>query len=158
MSEVIIISPHCDDEIIGNYEVLKNKNNRITIIYGSDTKLERRVEAITLREYFSNIKAQLFQTTIPQPFLQKTTGFFFPDPHFETHPEHRAWGFVGEQLARQGFDVTFYSTIMNSPYIHEVEYPLLKKAALDKVYPSQKSLWKYDHKYFIFEGKCKWIF
>ena len=26
------------------------------------------------------------------------------------------------------------------------------------VYPDQKSLWEFDHKYFLFEGHCKWVF
>jgi hypothetical protein len=154
----IIVAPHPDDEIIGAYEVLNEANNKITVFYSSDTNLKRREETLNLRKHFTSVKAQLFQTTIPQPFLQKSNKFFFPDPSYEIHPHHRQWGFLGEQLARQGFDVTFYSTIMNAPYIHEVEFPLLKKEALDEVYPSQKSLWEFDHKYFIFEGKCKWMF
>lgn len=156
--DCIIIAPHPDDEIIGVYETLIEPNNKITVIYSSDTEPKRREEALKLREYFVSVKAQLFQTTIPQPFLQRTNKFFFPDPYFEIHPDHRQWGFLGEQLARQEFDVIFYTTIMSTPYIHKVKDPLEKKLALETVYPSQKSLWKYDHKYFIFEGKCKWIF
>lgn len=155
----IIIAPHPDDEIIGVYEVLENSDNGITIIYGSDAQKERREEAVKLREHFKNIKVQLFQTTIPQPFLQRTNKFFFPDPHFEVHPDHRQWGFLGEQLARQGFDVIFYSVIMNAPYIHRLDDKAKEKEKLlDKIYPSQKDLWKYDKKYVLFEGRCKWIF
>ena len=78
MSEVIIISPHCDDEIIGNYEVLKNKNNRITIIYGSDTKLERRVEAITLENIFQISKLNYFKPQFLNHSYRKPPDFSFP--------------------------------------------------------------------------------
>lgn len=157
--DLVIVAPHPDDEIIGAYEILKNDKNKITIIYGSETEANRREEAIKLREQFSNINAQLFQTTIPQPFLQKTSRFFFPDPHFEIHPDHRLWGFLGEQLARQGFDVIFYSVIMSAPYIHRLgDKAKEKEELLNKVYPSQSDLWKYDKKYILFEGRCKWIF
>ncbi len=65
---------------------------------------------------------------------------------------------MGEQLARNGFDVTFYNTLMNAPYIHECKNSDGKLALLNTVYPDQKSLWEYDHKYFLFEGYTKWIF
>ena len=81
-----------------------------------------------------------------------------PDPVYELHPLHRQWGMVGETMARVGFDVIFYSTNMNAPYIHELAVADDKKELLNKVYPDQKSLWEYDHKYFLFEGYNKWIF
>lgn len=159
MSEVVIIAPHPDDEIIGVYEELKNDENRITIIYGGEVEQKRRSEALKLRSILSTIKNQLFQISIPQPFLQKSNRFFFPDPYFEVHPDHRLWGFVGEQLARQGFDVIFYSVAMNTPYIHRLgDEAKNKEELLNKIYPSQSDLWKYDKKYVLFEGRCKWIF
>jgi hypothetical protein len=65
---------------------------------------------------------------------------------------------MAEQIARAGFDVVFYSTIMNVPYIHEVKDPQLKETLINRVYPSQKDLWKYEKKFILFEGRCKWIF
>lgn len=156
MSEIVIVAPHPDDEIIGCYEVLKEGKNPI-IIYGGDTDYDRREEVKTLRKFF-DIKVQMFQNSIPPNLLQAENKFYFPDPSYETHPLHRAHGFQGEGLARGGFDVIFYSTIMNAPYIHEVEDPKDKKMFLESCYPSQSDLWKYDHKYFLFEGRTKWMF
>lgn len=156
--ETVIIAPHCDDEIIGCFEQLTNSSNNLVIIYSGDADSERREKAMKLKEKVPNIKSQIFQLSIPQPFLNLQNKFFFPDPSYEIHPKHREWGFIGEQLARQGFDVTFYNTLMNAPYIHESQKPDDKKFLLDEIYPDQKSLWEYDHRYYLFEGYVKWVF
>lgn len=154
--EHIIIAPHCDDEIIGTFEVLK-RNPHVTIMYDGNTPQERRDEALKLREKLPHCK-QIFQKAIPQPFMRRINKFYFPDPVYETHPFHRQWGMVGELYARDGYDVTFYSTNMRAPYVHEVRAPEEKLDWLMFAYRSQSDLWKYDHRYFLFEGKCKWIF
>jgi hypothetical protein len=154
----LIIAPHPDDEIIGCYEILEREKN-ILILYSSDVDFYRKEEALKLREENNNIKGQLFQNTIPPPFLSKkeTTTFYFPDPVNEIHPTHRVWGMNGESLARSGYDVIFYTTIMNVPYIHEVNSDK-KESLLNKIYSSQKSLWEYEKKFVLFEGRCKWLF
>jgi hypothetical protein len=154
--DVIIAAPHPDDEIIGCYEILTSGIKPI-IIYSGDMDADRRETVLKLKEHV-DCKLQLFLMTIPQTFLDMNNIFYLPDPIYETHPKHREWGFLGENLARNGFDVIFYNTTMNAPYIHECKDPEKKKELLDKVYPDQKSLWEYDHKYFLFEGYCKWIF
>ncbi len=154
----IIIAPHPDDEIIGCFEQIKNPTNNIAIIYSGDTDVDRRETVLKLKEKCETVRLQLFQQTVPQTFLNPKNKFFFPDPIYEVHPKHREWGFMGEQLARNGFDVTFYNTIMNAPYVHEVIMSDDKKYLMNEIYPDQKSLWEYDHKYFLFEGKCKWVF
>jgi len=155
MGDVVIIAPHCDDECIGTWEILSSK--KPIIIYDGDTPSNRREAAIKLKEH-TEVKVQLFQKSIPLSLINNETIFYFPDPIYETHPLHRSWGFMGEQLARNGFDVIFYNTIMNAPYIHECKNSDGKLALLNTVYPDQKSLWEYDHKYFLFEGYSKWLF
>lgn len=156
MSEIIIVAPHPDDEIIGCYEMLKLEKSPI-IIYGGETASDRREEVKNVKKFF-DIKVQMFQNSIPTNLMQAENTFYFPDPTYEIHPLHRAYGFQGESLARGGFNVIFYTTLMNVPYIHEVEDPGDKKMYLESCYPSQADLWKYDHKYFLFEGYCKWMF
>jgi len=160
MSDIVIISPHCDDECIGTYEVLMNKNNsHIVIIYSSSAEQARREEAIKLREHYPNIRAQLFQKSIAPTMLSNPNiTFYFPNPVTEIHPLHRELGAVGEVMAREGKDVIFYTTIMNVPYIHEIDLPDKKEDILNKIYPSQKSLWEYEKKFILFEGRCKWMF
>lgn len=155
MKSKIIIAPHPDDEIIGCYEQLIAGEN-LVIIYSGDTPHNRREKAVKLKEHV-DLAHQLFLQSVPQTFLNQENRFYFPDPIYETHPKHREWGMVGEQLARNGLDVIFYTTIMNAPYIHETDLQN-KRDLLNKVYPDQKSLWEYDHRYFLYEGYCKWVF
>lgn len=154
----VIVAPHCDDELIGCFEIINNQNNSIIIIYGDDADNKRREEALKLRELFPNIKLQVFHSSIPSTYVTKDVTLYVPDPYFENHPMHRAWGMMGEGFARMGFNVVFYTTQMNAPYIHETNDSTKKQAMLDRVYESQKDLWAYEKKYILFEGKCKWLF
>lgn len=155
MFDIVIISPHPDDEIIGCAGTLI-KDEKPIIIYTEDLEEERKKEALKLREYV-DIKAQFFLRSIPSQLLNKQNIFYFPDPIYETHPAHRLQGAIGEQLVRGGFDVVFYNTNMRAPYCHEVENPKKKETLLNNVYPSQKDLWAQDAKYYLFEGRCKWL-
>ncbi|MFW9877020.1 MAG: hypothetical protein ACFFG0_28345 [Candidatus Thorarchaeota archaeon] len=154
----IIIAPHPDDEIIGCFEILNKQNQSITIIYGADTYGKRREETVKVREVFPSVKHQVFHNSVPTSYLANDATFYFPDPVNEIHPSHRGWGSIGEGLARSGYDVVFYTTIMNVPYIHEVNDPIKKETLLSRCYTSQKTLWDYEKKYVLFEGRCKWIF
>jgi len=155
--EIVIIAPHCDDELIGCYKVITEAKYPPVIIYTGQIDAKRRKESLKLKDS-TGIAMQFYTVDIPPILVNPATKFYFPDPAYETHPEHRKWGFIGEGFARGGFDVTFYNTNMNAPYLYEVPSPDKKRELLEEVYPSQKSLWKYDHKYFLFEGYCRWIF
>ena len=152
----IIIAPHPDDSIIGCYRIVKSYNP-IIINIGADLTVKQKENAIKLGEHF-DIKGQLFLQNIPNNLLSVDNLFFFPDPKNEIHHMHRLYGGIGESLARMGMNVVFYTTNMNTSYIHEVENPDEKKEALNKIYPDQSDLWKYDHKYFLFEGYTTWLF
>jgi len=155
MSETIIIAPHCDDEIIGCYSILDDAVNPI-IIYTEPTTVDRIKEATHLKDYI-RIKDQIFEPVIPDLCMNFKTLFYFPGPD-EIHPAHRKQSFIGEEMARKGFNVIFYSTNMNVKWIREVKKPEHKVSLLNAVYPSQSDLWKYEHKFFLFEGFMKYIF
>ena len=152
----VIIAPHCDDEVIGTYEILKNKND-IVIVYSTCNDDKRIKHARELQKFF-RIEAQIRYDLVPEYLLNRKHIFYAPDPSTEVHPLHREWGFRLEQMARNGYKVIFYTTLMNTPYIHEVTTWQHKKQILNQVYPDQKDLWKFDHKYFLFEGYTQWIF
>lgn len=152
----IIIAPHCDDEIIGCYEVLL-KEKKVIVIYTENVDQNRREESLELKKHFDNVGVQLFLKHVPSNLLNKDSVLYFPSES-ETHPAHRKVFAHGEELARKGLNVIFYTTNMQPKWIHEVEIPEQKKQLLDIIYPSQKSLWEFDHKYFLFEGRCSWLF
>jgi hypothetical protein len=156
-NKIVIISVHCDDEIIGCYEIIRdNPDNPPVILYVGEQSQNRRDEAMKLREH-AKITMQMFCKSVPPIFMNPSTQFYICDVIYDTHPLHRMWGSQGENMLRNGLNVTFYNTNMNAPYIHEVEGSQKKEELLNKVYPSQKRLWEYDKKYILFEGRCKWI-
>jgi len=151
---IIIIAPHPDDEIIGCFEVVSNY--KTMILYDASTPQLRREEAQKLRDKY-DIAAQVFLNNLPPQWVTaKDSVFFFPDPIYETHPLHRQWGYAGEMMARAGQQVVFYNTIMNAPYIHEVDDFINKREVLDDVFKSQKNMWAWESKYFLFEGYNSW--
>jgi hypothetical protein len=158
MNNIIIVAPHADDEIIGCHQILCKTNTNIRIIYTTTLSEERRHELTHLTHFYDTVTDQLFSNTIPPALLDETNIYYFPDPIYELHPDHRAQGAFGEQLARQGYDVVFYSTNMNVPWIHEIPDCHRKEEILNNVYPSQRSLWQTEKKYILFEGRVKWLF
>lgn len=158
---VTIVAPHPDDEVIGCWEVLK-KSRYSSILYVEKVSPEREKDSLDISDLFSVCSFGLYKGDYDRlrediDKIQSDSKLYFPDPHFETHPAHRAIGAIGEEFLRKGFDVVFYSTNMLAPYIHEVKNPKAKLWDLERLYSSEKSLWEYDHKYFLFEGYCKWI-
>lgn len=156
MSEIIIIAPHCDDEIIGCYSIINKEDTKPIIIYTEETTSDRQEEAMKLKA-FRSVKAQMFCKSIAPQYMRFNNIFYFPGPE-EIHPAHRKMAAIGEEMARNGFDVIFYSTNMNVPHIREVKNPFDKRNLLNNVYPGQSDLWKYEHKFWMFEAFQKWIF
>ena len=142
-----IYTPHGDDEIIGCYEIIRRYPNDVVIVAMNKQAFlecsERHSTVLLFTPCFR---------TIP------SSRHYFPDPTYERHPEHRKAGGIGEEWARKGADVLFYTTNMNAPYIHEVNTPAEKRQMLDSLYPEKGDLWKYENQYFLFEGRVKWMF
>lgn len=145
---IIIIAPHADDEIIGCYELL-TKGLVEAVLFPNERAVE---EALAMSDHFGVSIGLLEHCDLDV----SNSVLFFPDPTYETHPAHRNLGAMGEELLRRGQAVYFYSTNMSAPYIHEVSSAMTKRHCLDTLYPTKQDLWKYEHKYFLFEGYVKW--
>jgi len=158
-NQFIIVAPHPDDELIGCWSLLNHPTIKPLIIYTGNISEERKKEALKLKE-FTRVQAQLFLHNIPGQFLSKENTFLFPDPIYDSHPEHRFFGAMGEDIARKGGNVIFYSTEMNAPYKYVLDEKSQKEkeAMLNNIYESQSDLWKYEKKYILFEGFNQWIF
>jgi len=150
MKKYIIIAPHADDEIIGCYELLaKGLVEKVLFFTSKDCE-----EAIPSSEHFEFSIGLVEEHDFP---IVSNMIYLFPDPTTETHPLHRYLGNLGEEYLRRGEPVIFYTTNMLAPYLHEVSQAMLKAKCLDKLYPNKRSLWEYDHKYFLFEGYTQWM-
>ena len=151
MEKIIIIAPHADDELIGCYSILLSGSVSEVLYEGAKAVKEAQQCA----EHFKFTPIQLSQGVLYKRMKQGYR-FFFPDPYFETHPVHRSIGSIGEFFLREGEDVTFYNTTMTAPYIFELKNTK-KMEMLNLLYFDKGNLWKYEHKYFLFEGYTKWI-
>lgn len=159
----IIVAPHYDDELIGCYSVLRanyNDHKCIILYLSDDVKIGK--ECLKLPSLFPNVTDQQVVTKANLPrrirgLIKTGCKVYFPDPYFETHPFHKSVGNLGVEFKNFYSGVIFYSTNMLAPYIFELSSPSDKKQALDNIYKSQRDLWKYDHKYFLFEGYCQWL-
>jgi len=157
MGENIIIAPHPDDEVIGCYSLLADKKIQ-RVIYGDhDSKVRDVLDAVPIEAHdFFCFQYEVGNVEALAPYMGCGNNFLFPDPYFEVHPDHRYWGAIGEGMLRSGENVIFYSVNMQAPYIRKVGNPSHKVHCLNLLYPSKADLWKYEHKYFLFEGQCRW--
>jgi LmbE family N-acetylglucosaminyl deacetylase len=144
---VAIWAPHPDDEIIGCYSILVRLPGLITVYYGTI-------------DLGCTVASKIFDFDFLE-FQESSESWdvvYAPDPYFDNHPEHRRFGHLAEQLFRENRinRLIYYSTQMNAPYICEVGNPADKRKALDTCYLEKSDLWKFDHRYWLFEGYNEW--
>lgn len=163
MKTLIIFAPHVDDEVIGCWSFMNDTGAKIFVFYTGETSKKRMQEAKDFSEFMGKNYDSIFISPKEiEGMLSKiesvvSTLVLAPDPHWENHPAHKYLGsLVADMCRRYGMRFGTYSTDMNVPYLRELQKPEEKKQMLDFCFPSQKSLWEYDHKYFLFEGICEW--
>ena len=145
----IIIAPHADDEIIGCFT--KIWTNDIHGVIYIDTTQEREMEARRLCKAF-NIRCWFLCGNVWNLLsLPPRYTYYIPSPE-DGHPLH---SLVYYLMFHEYPNLVVYSTQMKDYFVKEVENPQYKRSMLDRYYPSQKSLWEFDHKYFLFEGYAK---
>ncbi len=148
----VIIAPHPDDELIGCF-TLFDKGLVKKVIYIDDNK-ERAAKARKLTSSMGVdvefIPFNEFVAGTSKYGLSQEEDYLVPclqDNHFK----HK----VVNILTRLGSKrVGYYTTQMDTEFTRPLTKELSekKRKALNRYYPDQKSLWQYDHKYFLFEG------
>ena len=150
---VAILAPHPDDELIGlgMYFVLMDMGSvrpkDITVYYVRECEGVRRREAERLCEdYGLKMKLGLIEDPSTYDYC------LVPSP-FERHPDHNRV----TRFGLENFDLdrlVFYSVNMAEPWVERLlpEYASSKRKLLDKYYPSQRSLWAENPRYYMFEG------
>jgi hypothetical protein len=165
----IIIAPHPDDEVIGCSRILDSRTHVIFIKdkgWDEARLAETRALAATHPYHFTqapifggyDFLLELIQSFLDRPGPNETTCIFAPDPVWETHPLHVEIGsFVRTLCKGTAYRFFSYTTNMRAPYVEELSLQdrFKKKEMLD-FYKSQSDLWKYDHRYFLFEGIAEW--
>jgi len=150
VNDVIIVAPHADDELIGCFEVLES--GIVTGVVVPNEMAAREIIPCSVAYGFRilNMKSLMGTWTNDPVFL-------FPDPFNELHPKHKYLGAKGLEFFREGRNVLFYTTSMNTTYLRETIYAEKKRDLLNRFYPEKSTLWEYDHKYFLFEGQVRYI-
>jgi hypothetical protein len=153
----VIIAPHADDEIIGCHSILvQGTVNIVAFPDSSGASTEAKESSRRFGYDTKTFQTPKDITALAEQALAVNGLIFMPDPIYEYHPLHRQIGHIGESLAKLTTNVVFYSTKMNAPYIEEYDHPMIKKRDLDACYGDKKSLWEFDHRYFLFEGYNIW--
>lgn len=153
----VIVAPHADDELIGCFSLL-DKRSVHTVVVPNQTAKKEMFPCQDMYGFEIQIGDELNIYNLAVFARELGGNIFFPDPIHEYHHAHRFWGAQGEKVYRQGqHNVAFYTVNMMAPYVSDSYIPTRKKAKLDVCYPGKKDLWKYDHKYFLFEGYSQWL-
>ncbi|MEM3443987.1 MAG: hypothetical protein QXP04_03775 [Candidatus Nanoarchaeia archaeon] len=141
--KVLIMAPHPDDEIIGCFQLLHRKEVKHVCFITSE------------EEMYTSSKFFEFEI-VPVEEVENTTwnAIFVPDP-FERHPLHRKTWALGHQVSSKlGSRLGLYSTQMDASYVDLLPEKLakLKMEVLNKIYHRKSDMWKYEHKYWLYEG------
>ena len=152
---LVILTPHADDELVGCYSLIMNPEvTGVLLLMGSEEALmEIESKKDKLSNYFQKPFNASLYTKLNELEIVPEYVFLAPDMEFETHPLHRMLGGILRQLEyNYQLPCYYYSVNMQAPYIKEVDDCIGKQNALNTFYPHKSALWKYEHKYFLFEG------
>jgi len=148
----IVIAPHPDDEVIGCHTMLSARDVIEVWYVWWDT--DRQKEALKCSDLFlfrpvflSGVEGLLERLkTIDVSIV----GLVLPSPGDDHYQHKQAYYIVSACLPMVRIRV--YSTGMKEWFVRKASDSTGKRCALDCCYPSQASLWKYDYRYFMFEG------
>lgn len=139
---VVIVAPHVDDELIGCWSYLRD-GLVSTVIYLEELSPERRAEALACANTYGF--EAVFDCAEFTPVLEK---LLLVPSITDTHPAHRRANLEWRKCCH---NVKFYSVDLNQPTKQALPDWQDKKAALDRLFPSQQALWATNANYYLFE-------
>lgn len=142
-----VVAPHPDDEVIGCFTLLRT-GSVVYVVYPSEYRgFEESIRRMS-EEYGFEARFGIGSKSLP-----KVDVLLVPDPT-ESHPMHRyAYALTRRRLFRYDF-VGYYTTEMDAPYTAVLPRWLAeaKRNVLDTHYAIKSDMWRYEHKYWLFEG------
>lgn len=160
----LILAPHPDDEIIGNFELIRDYSPEIMVIWfkdylGNDEYIRRvrMSEAYRVAERY-DFEYEWYDNVVE--FIQDAEKFAYDFDYIlvpdikDGHEHHRLVNSAGYIVfKRYGLRFVEYTTRMNTEYVRGCRYPEEKLKAL-KMYESQSWLWNSgDARWWMFEGR-----
>lgn len=144
-ASVTVIAPHPDDELIGCLSLIET--GRVSrVIYLEVPNDQREAEAKNVCQSFG---MEYLALGLEDVIDMHVDGLVMLPSLVDGHPLHRKAAAILPDVCEF---VGFYSTRMEDPWIQEYPNPEAKRHVLNHYYPSQADLWRYDHRYFLFEG------
>ncbi|MHC4750063.1 MAG: hypothetical protein ACYTFW_09340 [Planctomycetota bacterium] len=153
---IAAVIAHPDDEVIGLFIPVTRIKMTVYALASSEERTKELRRSAVMAGFRLDISIDMNVLRRKLEASRKNIKYIFtPDPS-EHHNAHRKVTSIVESL----FDdpkIIYYTTDMNTDYVRELLPGLAehKRQMLEDCYPSQKSLWEYDHKYFLFEGYRK---
>lgn len=138
MARVLILAPHVDDELIGCYSHINDLDNEVDVAYFYELSQERLAEARAAS------KALGFRIINEGDITPAHYDTILVPSRQDWHADHKAVNRRYRHIATH-----FYSVDMGSGgLLPDAE---LKLDLLNLLYPSQKTLWEGNSKYWLFE-------
>ena len=147
MESLVVIAPHCDDEVIGCYTALMESNSSV-VIFLYEVDAVRKQEATKSAAFFGF--TPLFPKSLKDALtyvstLRKNVEVLIPS-RTDAHKDHKTANRLFMPYA-----TGFYSVDMVTANPLSSTTQTKKRLALDTCYTSQSELWNNNAKYYLFE-------
>jgi len=151
MTQMLIVAPHADDELIGCFTVLQSTQTVVAFL--EELTVIRQLEAARAAAVFNYHQYFCPKDKTPEKFIEGLRSIYnfsriYVPARSDWHPAHRRTNSMFRGIATH-----FYSVDMGegSALLGDQEAEQ-KRLALEHCYPSQVQLWRRDHKYWLFEN------